>query len=368
MIEPFALSRDRMVSYRCILVSILTVLAILQLGEVHGSAIASSTGRGWLSAKNNKIVDAYGSVFQPRGASVMELSYQGQFYAVDTPNLLVPKLASYGANMIRLAINSYFWINGSQYFTATKYQSTADSFILAAQDYGLYVAIDLHNTLQQPQNYNDAQVYADIKDPTGMGIFWQSVASHYADQSNVVYSFLGQPIKSSGYLTAANKQLWRDVALSEARLIHAINSKALLFIPALDCCSLEQFINSQLPEPNIVYALHRYYHFDIGGAAYANAYAAGASFTLAYQYMKNFYATIMFQLRGKGYPVILVEFGATTPDPNWDRQITDLYKLLRNNGVGFLQWVWYQDALFSLYQSDQTLSPQGQLWAKACQY
>jgi aryl-phospho-beta-D-glucosidase BglC (GH1 family) len=326
-----------------------------------GTSTAQSNGLSWLHTQGANIVNAQNVVFVPKGAAVMELAYQRSLY--QPAGQILSEMKSLGANTVRLAVNSAFWS------TDPNYRQLIDQIVAVGQSTGIYVMIDLHNTLLAPQNYNEAQVLADMKNPSGMITFWTDVAGRYKGNSAVLYSLLGQPLHSSGYFTTANTKLWWDLALKEARAMHQVNPKALLFIPTIDANQITSYyISNPWPEPNIVYALHRYYHYDICSdcPSYATAYAKG-SLSTAPKLMEQFYVQIGFQMLKKGYPVFLVEFGATTQDPNWDRQITDLYSLLGKYSVGYTQWVWYApttESPFALHLPDHSLSPQGQLWIK----
>ncbi len=360
-------SRVCMRTFKQLTLQFCIAVLFLSVALHSGTNVSASSSTSWLHTQGSMILDASGAVFMPKGAAVEELSFRGTLYGVDSPSMMIPELAQDGANMIRLAVNSYFWLNGNpaDHTTSVQYQSTVDSVVQVAQTSGIYVMIDLHNTLQQPQNYNEAQVLADMQNPSGMQMFWRNVATHYTNRNNVVYSLLGQPLHSRSYFTAANRQLWWNLALNETGIIQGINVQALVFVPALDCCSLWQFFNNPLPAQNIVYANHRYYHWDIGSVAYANTYAAG-NFATAFRYMRDFYIGIMFQLLTKGKPTFLIEFGANQADPNWAKQVTDLYVLMGQYGVGYTQWVWVEPPptlIWGLHMpGTANLSPQGQLW------
>jgi hypothetical protein len=322
-----------------------------------GYNLAVTGGTGWLHTEGAKILDEQGMVFVPKGAAVMELAYQRSLY--QPAGQILSEMKSFGANTVRLAVNSAFWS------TDPNYRAVVDEFVQTASQDGIYVMIDLHNTLARPQDYNDTIVYSDIKNPDNMINFLADVAQTYKDNPYVLYSVLGQPLHEPVYFTNENDVLWWNVALRMVRAIHQVNPKALIFVPSLDANSIREYdVDNPWPEPNIVYALHRYYHYD-GSEQYAELYSQ-SNFTAARQAMEDLYEQIGLRVLSEGYSLSLIEFGATTQDPNWDRQITDLYSLLRNYGVGWLQWVWFTPggSPFALLLPDYTLSPQGQLWAR----
>ena len=362
---------------------VLLICGLILMAATRSPVAAAqvSTPLPWLHVAGANIVDEQGNVFVPRGAAIQELSFSGK--PALAPDDYMSGVAGYGGNSVRLAVNSAFWLNGSGYkngFTARDYQASVDSMVNSAQQNGIYLIIDLHNTMEQPQDYNDAQVYRDMLEPAQVLAFWEDLGPRYANRSNILYSLLGQPLHEQRYFNGTNDLLWWNAALAEMEAVRKFNQKALFIVPSLDANVIRQFyVQNPWPIPNVVYALHRYYAFDLPtgsgpGEPYAELYASG-NLTAAKTEMEKDFLSYGLNLTLHGKAVNLIEFGATItiyekPVPNWDAQVSDLYSILAKYGVGWEQWVYYEklpawpgNANWSLTVGGTELSPQGQLWS-----
>jgi hypothetical protein len=178
------------------------------------------------------------------------------------------------------------------------------------------------------------------------------------------------PVEGQGYSKDQLQEMWYSVSLLAVREIHQINPEVVVIVESIGLADKILFVDSPLPEPNVIYGFHRYYHFDRGNEDYAISYEQGYLETAKYQ-MEDFFSEIAFGMLDLGYPIMLLEFGSLTDDPNWDAQVVDLYNLLDKYYVSWNQWCWYPKdktktgLTFCLLESDWvTLSPEGELWRK----
>jgi hypothetical protein len=270
----------------------------------------------------------------------------------------VDQMQIYGVNIIRLCLNPTYWDDPS-------YIDLVDQIVNELEERKIYVIIDFHiGTADADLWNNDAKIDA-IEDPGWWTDWFRNVTIRYIDKPNVaLYHLFNEPPEAGqGYTIDQLQNMWWSVALNASRAIHAINPRVIVIVESVATADRIRFINNPLPEPNIVYAFHRYYCFDMGWEDYAKSYEQG-NFEAAKQQMESFFGDIAFDMLNLGYPIILLEFGARTDDPNWDVQITDLYNLLDKYEVSWNQWAWYGHGRnFDLLESDWvTLSPQGVLW------
>jgi aryl-phospho-beta-D-glucosidase BglC (GH1 family) len=266
-----------------------------------------------------------------------------------------------GVTLVRLSLNPQHWQD---------YAPTIDKIVSLLEQRQIYVMLDFHE-VKEGESYDDINNVIVNKAPVGPFPNWiefvKTLATRYKDHPNAaLIQFFGQPPHATdAYPLKTLEETYYNGVLEAARAIHAINPNVLVTFGSVNSDHISQmFMDKPLPEPNIVYALHRYYHFDLGWSDYAKSYASG-QLQLAKQQMESLYRDIGFAMLDKGFPILLVEFGADTLDPNWDTQVRDLYALLARYGVGWTQWAYSADNVFAVTSDGSTLSPQGQLWAES---
>jgi hypothetical protein len=127
------------------------------------------------------------------------------FHGVDRPSLefstngrnLSPQdfalMASWNANVVRIALNQDFWLAASPYYTAA-YPVLVDNTVHWAEDAGMDVILDLHWSDQgmigscSPTG-NCQQVMADSNSIT----FWSEIAAKYKDDGRVLFELYNEP-------------------------------------------------------------------------------------------------------------------------------------------------------------------------------
>jgi aryl-phospho-beta-D-glucosidase BglC (GH1 family) len=109
-------------------------------------------------------------------------------------------MASWHANIVRIALNQDFWLSGAALHSAS-YQDTVDRAVHDAEAAGLDVILDLHwsddgnlgvgvsgKTQNCPTNSNQQQM-ADVNSQQ----FWSEVAAKYASDGHVLFELYNEP-------------------------------------------------------------------------------------------------------------------------------------------------------------------------------
>lgn len=337
----------------------------------------------WLHVDGRWIKDENGNIVTLRGAGEMSLAYG--IYGVtsyDDHSRYLSKhtfeiAAQAGANIIRFGLNMEDTFN-------TKYQDMVKQAVQWCKELGMWCNIEFH----APDSGGGQGEYwmPVLLDPEGTGFYeaWEIWAQEFQNESTVcAFGLMSEPPPegTNGYTYEELEAMWRPIVVEAIHRIHAINPNVLIFVDNIQWSSdLHQFIENPLNEPNVVYCLHRYYHFDwyTNHLPYANAYASG-DFETGYNLMKQFYYDKGFKLLDMGYPVIMEEFGCyredpespyepKTADPNYLIQINETYKLFREWQAGYTQFSLggkvegYTRHYTMLTDDWSTLNEVGEIW------
>jgi len=257
-----------------------------------------------------------------------------QFYGVDRPSLEwstvgdgllasdFRRMASWKANVVRIALNQDFWIAASPLHDPS-YASLVDSAVTWAESAGMDVILDLH--------WSDAGVLGSCsagcqqKMPDANSVmFWSEVAARYKDDGRVLFELYNEPhgvtwnVWRSGGETgdgwqAAGMQSLYDV-------VRATGAHNLVIIGGLDWgYDLSGVPANRVDGYNIVYASH----------PYNNAAARGPRFLDRY-----------WGFLTETDPVIVTEFGdtsATCPTAYG----ADVIAYADAHGAGWTAWGWF---------------------------
>ncbi len=195
------------------------------------------------------------------------------FHGVDRPSLewstagenVSPEdfrlMASWNANVVRIALNQDFWISASPQFNPS-YAPLVDRAVVWAETAGMDVILDLH--------WSDAgilggctsacqQMMPDVNSIT----FWSEVAARYRDDGRVLFELYNEPhdvswatwksggTTSTGYQAVGMQQLYDT--------IRAAGAQNLVLIGGLDWgYDLSGVPANRISGYNIAYATHPY--------------------------------------------------------------------------------------------------------------
>ena len=101
----------------------------------------------------------------------------------------VQLMASWNANVVRIAINQGFWLEGSSVYSPG-YRDLVDQMVAWVEAAGMDVILDLHWSDRGDFSVVPAQQrMADVNSRT----FWESVASRYKDDGRVFFELYNEP-------------------------------------------------------------------------------------------------------------------------------------------------------------------------------
>jgi hypothetical protein len=315
----------------------------------------------WLHTDGSSIKDEKGNNVTLRGCAWQELCYRKTLESdLETR---INQMQMYKVNSVRLCLNPAYWSDSA-------YVGLVDQIVNKLGEKGIYVIIDFHcGTWDYSLWNNDAKIDA-IEYPDWWIAWFKNVTARYINDPQVaLYNIFNEPpTEGQGYSEEQLQEMWYSVSLRAIQEIHQINPKVVTIVESVNLADKILFIDNPLPEPNVVYGFHRYYYFDRGYEDYALSYEQG-NFTIAKLQMESLFNNIAFRMQDTGHPIILLEFGASADDPNWDVQIVDLYNLLNKYNVSWNQWCYYpinpehSGPFFCLLEPDGlTLSQTGELW------
>jgi len=175
-------------------------------------------------------------------------------------------MATWKANVVRIALNQDFWLTASPLHDAG-YATLVDSSVAWAEAAGMDVILDLH--------WSDAGVLGSCAPESGCQkkmadlnslAFWSEVAARYQDDGHVMFELYNEPHDIpwttwrdgglvDGYQAAGMQQLYDAVRAAGARNLVLIGGVNWAF-------DLSGVANNPVAGYNIAYATHPY---DVGG-------------------------------------------------------------------------------------------------------
>jgi hypothetical protein len=272
---------------------------------VNGNTICTSDGRAHL----------FHGVARPS----LEWTSTGEYLSAADFALM----ASWKANVVRIALNQDFWLSGSQFHDAA-YATTVDTAISQAEDAGLDVILDLHwsdagELGSCAPNLGCQQVMADANSLT----FWTEVATRYKEDGRVMFELYNEPhdiqwkVWKSGGDTGMG---WDAVGMQQMYdAVRATGAENLVVIGGIGWAyDLSRVPQNRVAGHNIVYATHPY-----GGASER----APSTWDSSWGFLT---ATD---------PVIVTEFGDwTTCDGSYSDKVI---KYADAHYASWTAWAWY---------------------------
>lgn len=99
------------------------------------------------------------------------------------------QMASWGANVVRIALNQGFWLSDSPHY-APAYAARVDQAVAWAEQAGLDVILDLH--WSDRGDYTVMPGQQTMADPHSLA-FWKEVAARYKDDGRVFFELYNEP-------------------------------------------------------------------------------------------------------------------------------------------------------------------------------
>ncbi len=229
-----------------------------ETGPTGCTATTKQVAPGGYYVNGNTICTAAGHPHLFHGVDRSSLEYESGGDHISLSDFQL--MASWQANVVRIALNQDYWLPGSQ-LSDPNYPSTVDNAVHWAEDAGMDVILDLHWSDQGVLgscSHNCQQVMADANSIT----FWSEVASRYANDGRVLFELYNEPNNISwgvwksggtagGFQVAGMQQLYDTV--------RAAGAENLVLIGGLEwAADLSGVPDNRISGYNILYATHPY--------------------------------------------------------------------------------------------------------------
>jgi hypothetical protein len=228
------------------------------------------------------------------------------------------RMASWGADVVRIALNQGFWLPGSSVHAAG-YAGTIERNVRWAEQAGLDVILDLHwSDRGDPRRTPAQERMADARSVE----MWKQVATRYRDDGRVLFELYNEP-RDIGWDVWQNGGPTPDgyVAAGMQQLVDAVRSTGaqnLVLVGGLDWAfDLSGVPTHRIRGENVVYVTHPY---DKPNKRPGNWDAA-------------------FGFLAASAPVVATEFGDTTCSGT--AYYSSLIAYAEAKGIGWTGWAWY---------------------------
>jgi endoglucanase len=270
---------------------------------------------GGYYVEGNQIFDSNDQVHVFRGIDRPSLEWNSQGENISQAD--IDLIASWNANVIRIALNQGFWLEGSVVHDPT-YRDRIDQVIEWSEAAGMDVILDLHwsdrgNLSQVPAQ----QRMADENSRT----FWADVADRYKDDGRVLFELYNEPHdvawfvwlnggdSGDGFTVVGMQDLYdtvRDAGADNLVLIGGLNY-------AYDLSGVP---NHRVEGYNIVYTAHPYNFPDKQPGDWTDDWGFMAETD----------------------PIFVTEFGSFDCNPSYPQQ---LIEYAEQRGLSWSAWAWF---------------------------
>ncbi len=325
-----------------------------------GKTTAGTVDVDWLSltpvnpgmtVRGNKILDAAGNPFTPRGVNTSILTWprkraDGRGFNYETnPNV---EMYIWGANTVRIQLNQEHWIGncpGVQNNEDTTYRAVVDKLVAQLSWMGIVSMLDLHVSergkatgcaeARAPGN----KEMADLRALT----FWSSVAATYKDNPLVVFDLYNEPHnitdsvwRNGGSVTYnSDGKTYSYTATGMQKMLEAIRgagAQNVVFVSGVRWAS----------DPGIMLTLPLNGN-GIVGAKHVYCTECPANDP----HVKSGDISVLSNTKlTNRFPVTVTEFGwGQTQDPRYNRAVINLAE---SKNVGWLAHNYYRPGAYSL--------------------
>jgi len=236
-------------------------------------------------------------------------------------------MATWKANVVRIALNQDFWLAGSAYFDPS-YVDTIDNAVAWAEMAGLDVILDLHwSDRGVLGGCNPAYGCQQLMPDTNSATFWSEVATHFRFDGRVMFELYNEP-HDVDWNTWRNGgptfEGWTAVGMQTLYdIVRATGAENIVVIGGLNWAyDLSGVPANRIAGHNIVYATHPY--TDTGGFT-----RPPSDWGRAFGFLT---ATD---------PVIATEFGVLQDFACTTAYDAQLIAYLDAHFAGFTAWAWF---------------------------
>jgi aryl-phospho-beta-D-glucosidase BglC (GH1 family) len=281
------------------------------------SAARPATAPGGYYVNGNTLCTASGRPHLLHGVDRPSLEWNAA--GVDLSPTDFATMATWRANVVRVALDQDFWLADSPRYAAS-YPATVDQVIQWAEEAGLDVILDLH--WSDRGDYTVTPGQQQMADQHSL-VFWQEVAGRYKDDGRVFFELYNEPHDipvdvwlsggSAGGFTAVGMQQLYDA-------VRGVGANNPVIVGGLDWAYDLSFVSSSpVVGYNILYATHPYND---------SAERQPGEWDSHWGYL------------AASAPVVVTEFGDGTGDcsPAWDQELIPYADQLH---VSWTAWAWW---------------------------
>jgi endoglucanase len=247
-------------------------------------------------------------------------------------------MASWHANVVRVALNQDFWLSDSPSYAAG-YAARVDQAVQWAEQAGLDVILDLHWSDRGDYTVKPGQqLMADLHSLA----FWKEVAARYRDDGRVLFELYNEPHDVTPQVWLSGGPSGADPAFTVVGMqelhdaVRAAGADNPVIVGGLDWAyDLGHVAGSPVQGYNVMYATHPYNN---------SANRQPGQWFSRWGYL------------AKTAPIVATEFGdgTGTCSSDWDRQ---LIAYADTAHVGWTAWAWWAgDCKFPSLLTDWTAS------------
>ncbi|MFV8752901.1 glycoside hydrolase family 5 protein [Nannocystaceae bacterium ST9] len=265
--------------------------------------------------QGNSIYTANDQVHVFRGVDRPSLEWDSEGDGVSQADIEL--IAGWNANVVRIALNQGFWLEGSVVHDPT-YRQRIDQVIEWSKAAGMDVIVDLH--------WSDRGDLAQVPGQQRMAdqnsrAFWQSVADRYKDDGRVLFELYNEPHdvawsvwlgggeSGDGFQVVGMQELYDTVRGAGADNLVLIGGLRYAY-------DLSGVPDHRVEGYNIVYTSHPYDFADKQPAAW----------------------DVDWGFLAESDPIFVTEFGSFDCDSGYAQQVLDYAE---PRGLSWSAWAWY---------------------------
>jgi hypothetical protein len=265
--------------------------------------------------KGNKIYDGNDQVHVFRGVDRPSLEWDADGEGISSAD--IDLIASWNANVIRVAINQGFWLEGSVVYDAG-YRDRVDELVQWSKAAGMDVVLDLH--WSDRGDLSQAPGQQRMADENSRA-FWQSVAERYKDDGRILFELYNEPhdVAWAVWLNGGDSgDGFEVVGMQELYdTVRSAGADNLVVLGGLDYAyDLSGVPNHRVEGYNIVYASHPY--------DFSNKQPT--TWTADWGFLAD------------TDPLFVTEFGSFDCDATYSQQLIDYAE---QRGLSWSAWAWY---------------------------
>ncbi|KIG15207.1 Cellulase [Enhygromyxa salina] len=284
-------------------------------GDGDGDGEIPPITPGGYYVKGNKIYDANHQVHVFRGVDRPSLEWDPNGEGISSAD--IDLIASWNANVIRVAINQGFWLEGSVVYNSG-YRERVDELVQWSKAAGMDVILDLHWT--DRGNLSEVPAQQRMADQNSRAL-WQSVAARYKDDGRVFFELYNEPHDVSwpvwlnggdsgdGFEVVGMQELYDTVRDAGADNLVLVGGLRYAY-------DLSGVPDHRVEGYNIVYTSHPYDFGDKQPAGWTDDWGFLADTD----------------------PIFITEFGSFDCDAGYSQQLIDYAE---QRGLSWSAWAWY---------------------------